>query len=132
MEFCTPATCPIMSAGPKYEYRWADGVKVKKPIQVSAPKYVEYLMDWVETQLDDEAIFPQKIGAPFPPNFREVIRTIFKRLFRVYAPHLPLAFSDDCQAQGGGPSQHLFQALCALHMGNLFSPLLNLQGCDYN
>ncbi|XP_052149932.1 MOB kinase activator-like 1A [Oryza glaberrima] len=85
MEFCTSSTCPIMSAGPKYEYRWADGVKVKKPVQVSAPKYVEYLMDWVESQLDDEAIFPQKIGAPFPQNFREVIRTIFKRLFRVYS-----------------------------------------------
>ncbi|EAY90415.1 MOB kinase activator-like 1A [Oryza sativa Japonica Group] len=85
MEFCTSSTCPIMSAGPKYEYRWADGMKVKKPVQVSAPKYVEYLMDWVESQLDDEAIFPQKIGAPFPQNFREVIRTIFKRLFRVYS-----------------------------------------------
>ena len=24
-------------------------------------------------------------GAPFPPNFREVMKTIFKRLFRVYA-----------------------------------------------
>lgn len=35
---------------------------MKKPVQVSAPKYVEYLMDWVESQLDDEAIFPQKIG----------------------------------------------------------------------
>ncbi|KAL5209912.1 hypothetical protein ABZP36_005535 [Zizania latifolia] len=85
IEFCTPANCPIMSAGSKYEYRWADGVNVKKPIEVSAPKYVEYLMDWVEIQLDDEAIFPQKIGAPFPPNFLEVIRTILKRLFRVYA-----------------------------------------------
>ncbi|KAG8097419.1 hypothetical protein GUJ93_ZPchr0013g37546 [Zizania palustris] len=85
MEFCTPAACPVMSAGSKYEYRWADGVNVKKPMEVSAPKYVEYLMDWVEVQLDDEAIFPQKIGAPFPPNFREVIRTILKRLFRVYA-----------------------------------------------
>jgi MOB kinase activator 1 len=37
-------------------------VKIKKPIEVSAPKYVEYLMDWIETQLDDESIFPQKIG----------------------------------------------------------------------
>ena len=27
-EFCTPATCPVMSAGPQYEYLWADGVKV--------------------------------------------------------------------------------------------------------
>lgn len=46
----------------RYEYRWADGVQIKKPIEVSAPKYVEYLMDWIESQLDSEAIFPQKIG----------------------------------------------------------------------
>ncbi|XP_066347474.1 MOB kinase activator-like 1A [Miscanthus floridulus] len=85
MEFCTPYTCPVMAAGPKYEYRWADGVKVKAPIKVSAPKYVDYLMDWIEIQLDDEAIFPQQLGAPFPPNFRDVVKTIFKRLFRVYA-----------------------------------------------
>ena len=24
-EFCTTENCPIMSAGPKYEYLWADG-----------------------------------------------------------------------------------------------------------
>ncbi|KAL7188015.1 hypothetical protein ACSBR1_037955 [Camellia fascicularis] len=84
-EFCTPENCPTMTAGPKYEYRWADGVQIKKPIEVSTPKYVEYLMDWIESQLDDESIFPQRLGAPFPPNFREVVKTIFKRLFRVYA-----------------------------------------------
>ncbi|PWZ46088.1 MOB kinase activator-like 1A, partial [Zea mays] len=84
-EFCTPESCPTMTAGPKYEYRWADGVQIKKPIEVSAPKYVEYLMDWIEGQLDDESIFPQKLGTPFPPNFKEVVNTIFKRLFRVYA-----------------------------------------------
>lgn len=48
----------------RFEYRWADGVTIKKPIEVSAPKYVEYLMDWIETQLDDESIFPQKLGEP--------------------------------------------------------------------
>ncbi|KAL9314624.1 hypothetical protein ACSQ67_020076 [Phaseolus vulgaris] len=84
-EFCTANNCPTMSAGPKYEYRWADGITIKKPIEVSAPKYVEYLMDWIESQLDDETIFPQRLGAPFPSNFREVVKTIFKRLFRVYA-----------------------------------------------
>uniref|UniRef100_A0A9I9DRX0 MOB kinase activator-like 1A n=1 Tax=Cucumis melo TaxID=3656 RepID=A0A9I9DRX0_CUCME len=84
-EFCTPENCPTMTAGPKYEYRWADGVQIKKPIEVSAPKYVEYLMDWIESQLDDESIFPQKLGTPFPPNFKDVVKTIFKRLFRVYA-----------------------------------------------
>ncbi|KAL9685286.1 hypothetical protein QQ045_022734 [Rhodiola kirilowii] len=84
-EFCTATKCPTMTAGPKYEYRWADGVKIKKPIEVSAPRYVEYLMEWIETQLDDETIFPQRIGAPFPGNFKDVVRTIFKKLFRVYA-----------------------------------------------
>ncbi|KAL8463910.1 hypothetical protein ACS0TY_033741 [Phlomoides rotata] len=84
-EFCTPSTCPIMSAGPKYEYRWADGVTIKKPIVVSAQKYFEYLMDWIEQQLNDESIFPQKRGVPFPPNFQDVVGTILKRLFRVYA-----------------------------------------------
>jgi len=53
----------------RYEYRWADGVQIKKPIEVSAPKYVEYLMDWVESQLDDESIFPQKLGNDFPNPF---------------------------------------------------------------
>ncbi|KAJ0488749.1 putative MOB kinase activator family [Helianthus annuus] len=27
-EFCTPSTCPTMTAGTKYEYRWADGVSI--------------------------------------------------------------------------------------------------------
>jgi len=27
-ECCTETSCPTMCAGPKYEYRWADGVKV--------------------------------------------------------------------------------------------------------
>ena len=46
----------------RFEYRWEDGVQIKKPIEVSAPKYVEYLMDWIALQLDDETIFPQKLG----------------------------------------------------------------------
>ncbi|XP_028102438.1 MOB kinase activator-like 1A [Camellia sinensis] len=84
-EFCTPENCPTKTAGPKYEYRLADGVQIKKPIEVSALKYVEYLMDWIESQLNGESIFPQRLGAPFPPNFREVVKTIFKRMFCVYA-----------------------------------------------
>ncbi|KAK7843363.1 mob kinase activator-like 1a [Quercus suber] len=68
-----------------YEYRWADGEKIKKPIEVSAPRYVELLMDWIEGQLDNESLFPQRLGSPFPPNFKDVVKTIFKRLFRVYA-----------------------------------------------
>ena len=46
----------------RYEYHWADGLTVKKAIKCSAPEYVEFLMSWVQTQLDDEAMFPSKIG----------------------------------------------------------------------
>eukprot|EP00727_Mastigamoeba_balamuthi_P009022 m51a1_g4742 putative mps1 binder-like protein (249) ;mRNA; r:376178-377390 len=84
-EFCTKQTCAVMSAGPKYEYHWADGKSIKKAIVVSAPEYVDYLMTWVQSQLDDETIFPSKIGVPFPASFVKIVRTIFKRLFRVYA-----------------------------------------------
>jgi hypothetical protein len=31
-------------------------LQVKKPIECSAPEYVEYLMEWIEGQLDDEAV----------------------------------------------------------------------------
>ena len=62
LEFCTRDSCPVMSAGPKYEYHWADGNAVKKPIKCSAPKYIDYLMTWVKEQIDDEALFPSKIG----------------------------------------------------------------------
>ena len=83
-EFCTEANCPVMCAGPKYEYMWADGQAVKKPISVSAPRYVDFLMTWVQNQLDDEKLFPTQIGVPFPADFVDSVRNIFRRLFRIY------------------------------------------------
>jgi len=61
-EFCTDAECPVMCAGPKFEYMWADGQTIKKPITCSAPRYVDYLMTWVQNQLDDEKLFPTQLG----------------------------------------------------------------------
>lgn len=84
-EFCTPQSCPTMSAGECYEYLWADGDKIKKPIKCSAPEYMEYLMGWVQDTLDDESIFPSRLDVPFPKSFVQIIKTLFKRLFRVYA-----------------------------------------------
>lgn len=55
-------------------------------------------MNWVQGMLDDEKIFPSKIGVPFPPNFLATIKSIVRRLFRVYA-HL---------------YNHHFAQLCAL------------------
>lgn len=42
-------------------------------------------MSWVETQLNDESVFPLQLGTPFPKQFQQVVKTIFKRLFRIYA-----------------------------------------------
>jgi len=84
-EFCTSACCSVMSAGPKYEYLWADSQRYPKPTKVSAPEYIGLLFQWVKAQLDDEKVFPTQIGAPFPPDFRERVHNICKRLFRVYA-----------------------------------------------
>jgi len=83
-EFCTPTSCAVMSAGPKYEYLWADEAS-KKPVACSAPEYVDFLMTWVQAQLDNEAIFPSRVDVQFPKQFVAVVKTIFKRLFRIYA-----------------------------------------------
>nr|AFK46383.1 unknown [Lotus japonicus] len=84
-EFCTPESCAQMSAGECYEYLWANGDKIKKPIKCSAPQYMEYLMSWVQETLDDENILPSRVDVPFPKNFQTIVKNLFKRLFRVYA-----------------------------------------------
>lgn len=53
-EYCNETTCPTMSGGPRYEYLWADGDQFKKPTPLPAPKYIEYLMDWTEGQINNE------------------------------------------------------------------------------
>ena len=65
-----------------FVFKWVNLCRyfeVKKPIECSAPKYVDYLLEWVELQVDDEALFPQAQGAPFPKNFPDVVRKIFTR-----------------------------------------------------
>jgi hypothetical protein len=52
----------ILTLDFRYEYLWADGDTIKKPIRVSAPEYVDYLMTWVQSILDDESIFPSRVG----------------------------------------------------------------------
>ena len=79
-EFCTEKTCPVMNAGAKFEYLWADN-NSKKPIKCSAPAYVDYLMSWVQDQIDDDSIFPSKIGVPFPKNFQETAKETSKKTY---------------------------------------------------
>ena len=82
-EFCTEATCPVMSGGPKFEYYWADEIQ-KKPMKLPATDYISKLMDWIERQINDDAIFPSQVGVPFPRNFLQVCKKILTRLYRVF------------------------------------------------
>ena len=50
-----------MSAGPENEYLWSDATK--KNVKVSAPQYVDYVMSWIQQQLDDQTAFPTKAGS---------------------------------------------------------------------
>ncbi|PSK80004.1 hypothetical protein CJJ07_000067 [Candidozyma auris] len=90
-EFCSPQTCPRMIATEEYEYLWQEtntgsgNVAPKKPISLPACEYVENLMNWIQNFFDNDNIFPTKIGAPFPQQFPNLIKTIFKRLLRIYA-----------------------------------------------
>ncbi len=54
-----PASDPSLR---RYEYLWEDGVKYKRPTKLAAPDYVDALMNWAQGLLDDEAVFPNKIG----------------------------------------------------------------------
>lgn len=93
-EFCTKKNCPTMSAGPRFEYLWADGNSMTKPMKVSASEYIDFLMTWVENQIHNESLFPSRVDDKFPSNFKKVVRVIFKRLFRVYAHIYHSHFND--------------------------------------
>lgn len=59
---CTEQSCPVMSGGPKYEYRWQDEQRFRKPTALSAPRYMDLLMDWIEVQINNEDLFPTNVG----------------------------------------------------------------------
>ena len=65
-------------------------------MKLSAPAYVDALFDWIEEQVDDNALFPKQIGATFPSNFMDIVTKIFKRLFRVYAHIYHSHFNEVC------------------------------------
>ena len=81
-ESCTPESCPVMTAGPQFEYRWKEG---KELLVLNANDYINRCLDYIQDQLNNEEVFPCTVGVPFPKKFPKVVQMIFKRLFRVYA-----------------------------------------------
>ena len=46
----------------RYEYYWCDDNEYKKPTPLPAPQYIGLLMDWVESQINNESLFPVTVG----------------------------------------------------------------------
>lgn len=50
----------------RFEYLWQDAENFKRPTKMPAPTYIEHLMGWVQSNIDNEAVFPSRIGSwPF-------------------------------------------------------------------
>jgi MOB kinase activator 1 len=84
MEVCTAESCPTMSAGPLFEYLWQDNRRYKKATALSAPEYVDCLMEWIQEQMEDESLFPTDPAVPFPKDFKVRLAPLYKRMFRVF------------------------------------------------
>lgn len=47
----------------RFEYLWQDNENYKRPTKMPAPAYIEQLMTWVQSNIDNEQVLPSKIGA---------------------------------------------------------------------
>lgn len=53
----------------RFEYLWQDSENFKRPTKMPAPEYVEHLMAWVQGNVDNESMFPSRIGTYCYLNF---------------------------------------------------------------
>lgn len=91
--------CDKMTIGSKYEFLWADGKTIRTPINIPANDYIDYLMVWIEANLDDTKLFPDYDGAKYSKDFEETVKAIVRRLFRVFG-HMQVDHAMDLEACG--------------------------------
>jgi len=119
-DFCTSESCPVMSGGTRYEYRWQDGDKYKKPTMLPAADYVFELMKWIEEIINDEKVFPTQVGTPFPRNFHSTCKKILTRLHRVfihvYIHHFDRVSSMGAEAHINACYKHFFYFVRNFHL----------------
>lgn len=73
------------------EYRWSEGSgRDATTVSVSAPVYIEKVLQWIADQINDETKFPddddeaEALRVFQTPQFAALCGQIFRRLFRVY------------------------------------------------
>lgn len=148
-EFCSPQSCPEMKATDEYEcppftdttpwqklitarfeYLWQDNENYKRPTKMPAPAYIEQLMTWVQSNIDNEQVLPSKIGrygyvleASYMTNMArrpvpQVIPGAGPPDLQAHVPclraHLLPPLPRDPRARPGAPPQHELQAVRAL------------------
>lgn len=101
---CTPTTCPEMNAGAKYQYLWQDEDAYPTPTPLCAKDYISRLFDWIEVRISDPSLFPTEENQAYSDEFMPCVRTIFKRLFRMYGH---LYYSHFKQIRELGAEAHL-------------------------
>jgi MOB kinase activator 1 len=68
---------------PGFEYRWAQ--PGQKAMRVSGPEYIDYVMSWIEANLDTPTIFPAEEDQTWPAEFMTYAEDMFRRMFRIFA-----------------------------------------------
>jgi MOB kinase activator 1 len=66
------------------EYRWADE-KSKTPIKCNGPTYCEFVLTWIEKEINNEKLFPKSSGQTFPKQYLTQIKHLYTKIFRVFA-----------------------------------------------
>lgn len=82
--FCTVDTCPMFNAGPHYHYFWEDADS-EQPVQLSAPEYFNCLKRYIKRNFANQKLFPRESGAKLSEEALTVLRTTYRRLFRILA-----------------------------------------------
>jgi len=62
MSTVLPGSSPSCIDRHRFEYLWQDNESFKRPTKMPAPEYVEHLMSWVQGNIDNETVFPNRIG----------------------------------------------------------------------
>mmetsp|Transcript_3758 Transcript_3758/g.5877 ORF Transcript_3758/g.5877 Transcript_3758/m.5877 type:complete len:224 (-) Transcript_3758:1232-1903(-) len=69
------------------EYRWSSSPE-EQAVSVSAPQYIEMVLQWIAEQINDQQKFPEdeedEKRVYSTPQFAALCGQIFRRLFRVY------------------------------------------------
>lgn len=88
-DFCTSEKCPVMRAGPYYEYAWAEtgSTEYAVPTIVSARKYMELLMTWVDSNLTQLSNESQLNTGWFNINLKIFCRRSFRIYAHIFAEH---------------------------------------------